>query len=192
MSIARTLGANTVVTLTFGLAGTAAAQQFEIKHHLKIENPTRLKLSESLSIYQNIADKLSRGYAASKDRAAMTYGKWRLFNTAPYRSATHGNLFVKNYANERSYDKPGAVIVKDSFTITADSAIFGGTLFLMEKLAAGASPETGNWCYSIILPDGSLFSDSTGETQNQVKFGHGFHKAKAADDYYLNFLPKAN
>ena len=196
MSIARTLRAIAVATLALGLAGAAAAQQFEIKRHLKIENPARLKPSESLSIYQSIADELSRGYAASKDKAAMTYRKWRLFNTAPYTSATHGNRFVNNYANEKSYGKPGAVmppgtvIAKDSFTVTADSAIFGGALFLMEKLTPGASPETGDWRYAMIMPDGSVFGDSTGANLGQVKFCHSCHKAKADDDY-LYFLPEA-
>ena len=196
MTIARTLKAIIAATLIFGLGGTAAAQKFEIKRHLKIENPAQLKPSESLSVYQSIADELSRGYAASKDKAAMGYRKWRLFNTAPYRSSTHGNRFVNNYANEKSYGKPGAVmpagtvIAKDSFTVTADSAIFGGALFLMEKLKAGASPGTGDWRYAMIMPDGSVFGDSTGANPNQVNFCHGCHKAKAGDDY-LFFLPNA-
>jgi hypothetical protein len=196
MSITRTLRVLTAAALVFGLGGAAAAQQFEIKRHLKIENPARLKPSESLSVYQSIANELSRGYAASKDKTAMTYRKWRLFNTAPYRSATHGNRFVNNYANEKTYGKPGAimppgtVIAKDSFTVTSDSAIFGGAQFIMEKLAPGTSPATGDWRYAMIMPDGSVFGDSTGANPNQVNFCHSCHKAKAGDDY-LYFLPKA-
>ena len=196
MSITRTLRAVGAAALVFGLGGAAAAQNFEIKRHLKIENPARLKPSESLSIYQSIADELSRGYAASKDKTAMTYRKWRLFNTAPYTSATHGNRFVNNYANEKTYGKPGAVmppgtvIAKDSFTVTSESAIFGGALFLMEKLTPGTSPGTGDWRYAMIMPDGSVFGDSTGDNPGQVKFCYGCHKAKAGDDY-LYFLPKA-
>ena len=196
MSIARTLRVLGAAALVLGLAGAAAAQQFEIKRHLKIENPARLKPSESLSVYQSIADELSRGYAASKDKTAMTYRKWRLFNTAPYRSATHGNRFVNNYANEKTYGKPGAVmppgtvIAKDSFTVTSNSAIFGGALFIMEKLAPGTSPGTGDWRYAMIMPDGSFFGDSTGANPGQVKFCYGCHKAKAGDDY-LYFLPEA-
>ena len=196
MSIARTLRVLGAAALVLGLAGAAAAQQFEIKRHLKIENPARLKPSESLSVYQSIADELSRGYAASKDKTAMTYRKWRLFNTAPYRSATHGNRFVNNYANEKTYGKPGAVmppgtvIAKDSFTVTSNSAIFGGALFIMEKLAPGTSPGTGDWRYAMIMPDGSFFGDSTGANPGQVKFCYSCHKAKAGDDY-LYFLPEA-
>ena len=196
MFTTRTLRVIAVAALALGLAGAAAAQQFEIKRHLKIDNPARLKPSESLSIYQSIADELSRGYAASKDKAAMNYRKWRLFNTAPYYSLTHGNRYVNNYANEKSYGKPGAVmppgtvIAKDSFTVTADSAIFGGALFIMEKLAPGASPETGDWRYAMIMPDGSFLGDSTGANPGLVKFCHGCHKAKADDDY-LYFLPEA-
>ena len=196
MSIASPPRTLVAAALVIVLAGAAAAQQFEIKRHLKIENPARLKPSDALSVYQKIADELSRGYAASNEKAAMTYRKWRRYNTAPYRSATHGNRYVNNYANEKSYGRPGAVmppgtvIAKDSFTVTADSAIFGGALFLMEKLAPGASPGTGDWRYAMIMPDGSYFGDSTGVNPGQVKFCHGCHKAQADNDY-LYFLPEA-
>ena len=194
MSYSRLLAA--AVLLAFGITGAVAAQDFEIKHHLKIENPAELKPSEALSIYQSIAVELSRGYAASKDKVAKTYRKWRLFNSAPYRSATHGNRYVNNYANEKSYGKPGAVmppgtvVAKDSFTVTADSAVFGGALFLMEKLTPGASPENADWRYVMIMPDGSILGDSTGENPDQVTFCHDCHKAKADEDY-LFFLPEA-
>ncbi len=189
---ATVLGANAA----FGLAGAVDAQQLEIKSHIKIENPAELKPAEALSIYQGIAGELSRGYAASKNIVAKTYRKWRLFNTAPYRSATHGNRYVNNYANEDSYGMPGAVmppgtvLAKDSFTVTAESAAFGGALFLMEKLEPGASPENGDWRYTMIMPDGSILGDSTGENPDQVKFCHACHAAKADNDY-LFFVPEA-
>ncbi len=157
------------VLIGFRFGGAVEAQQLEIKSHIKIENTAELKPAEALSIYQGIADELSRGYAASRDIVAKTYRNWRLFNTAPYRSATHGNRYVNNYANEDSYGKPGAVmppgtvLAKDSFTVTAESAAFGGALFLMEKLATGASPENDDWSYTIIMPDGSILGDSRGE-----------------------------
>lgn len=181
---------------TLGLVGTAEAQQLEIKRHLKIENPAELTPAEALSIYQSIAIELSRGYATSKDEVAKTYRKWQLFNTAPYRSATHGNRYVNNYANENSYGKPGTVmppgtiVAKDSFTVTAESVAFGGALFLMEKLAPGASPENGDWRYTMIMPDGSVLGDSRGENPDQVKFCHDCHVAKANNDY-LFFVPEA-
>jgi hypothetical protein len=184
------------VNVAFGLAGAAEAQQLEIKSHIKIENPAELKPAEALSIYQGIADELSRGYAASRDIVARTYRNWQLFNAAPYRSATHGNRYVNNYANEASYGKPGAVmppgtiLAKDSFTVTAESAAFGGALFLMEKLVPGASPENGDWRYTMIMPDGSILGDSKGENPDQVKFCHACHAAKADNDY-LFFVPKA-
>jgi hypothetical protein len=186
MSFPRVLRA---AVLVFGLAGAAAAQEFEIKHHLTIENPAELQPSEALRVYQSIAGELSRGYAISKDKIAQTYRRWRLFNTAPYQSATHGNRYVNNYANEKSYGKPGAVmppgtvLAKDSFTVTADSGIFGGALFLMEKLAPGTSPNTGDWRYVMIMPDGSVLGDSTGENQDRVEFCDDCHVAKADDDY---------
>ena len=85
---------------------------------------------------------------------------------------THGNRYVTNYANakaqwygrlERGQRKPaGSHFDKKNFTVTVDSAVFGGVLFLMDGLPPGTRPQTGNWPYVIIMLDGSSFGDSEG------------------------------
>ncbi len=187
----------------FAVAGSAvlaasddAAQP---KRHFKIKKPAVLTNAEALSIYDNVADQMVRGYAASQEPTAEDYRQWRRYNTAPYRSATHGNRYVNNYANAKAADyaetqtgaklPPGAVIAKDSFTVTADKAVFAGALFVMEKLAPGTSPRTAEWRYLMILPDGSYFGDTTGDNADKVEFCHGCHE-RVADNDYLYFLPK--
>ena len=143
------------------------------KGHLKVDRPANLSAAEALAIYENIADDMARGYAASRELAAKKFPGWRQYNSAPYRSATHGNRYVNNYANgkasrygrlKRGEQMPlGALLAKDSFTVPANGDVFGGPLFVMEKLAKGVSPQTGDWRYVMIMPDGSYFGDSTGE-----------------------------
>lgn len=176
-------------------------EETRVKRHFKIERPAQLTPVESLTIYENIGADMAKGYAASKDPIAKTYRRWRLHNNAHYRSATHGNRYVNNYANARAanYGKlrsgeaaaVGSIYAKDSFTVASDGGVFGGALFVMEKLPAGASPATADWRYVMILPDGSLFGDSRGANADEVGFCHGCHRAVAGKQDHLFFIPKA-
>ena len=168
------------------------------KGHLKIERPANLSAAEALAIYDNIADDLARGYAASHEVAAQKFRGWRQYNSAPYRSATHGNRYINNYANGMAsrYGRlkpgeqmpPGALLAKDSFTVSANGDVYGGPFFVMEKLGKGVSPQTGDWRYAMIMPDGSYFGDSTGDGAERVGFCNGCHTA-VADDDDLFFIP---
>ena len=114
-------------------------------------------------------------------------------------SGTHGQRFVNNYANAtaRNYGTlgqgeklpEGSVLAKDSMTITDEDHVFPGALFVMEKLAAGASPGTADWRYLMIIPDGSLFGDTTGDGPERVRYCHACH-ASAADRDYTFFVPE--
>ncbi len=167
------------------------------KRHFKIERPANLSPAEALTIYENIADVMAQGYVASRELAAEQFRKWRQYNSAPYRSATHGNRYANNYANAKAYRygklkpgermPPGALFAKDTFTVSADGDVYGGPLFIMEKLGQGVSPETGGWRYVMIMPDGSYFGDSTGDGAERIRFCNGCHKAAAND--YLFFVP---
>jgi len=83
----------------------------------------------------------------------------------------------------------GAVLVKDSFTVTDDGEIFAGALFVMEKLSPEAYPDTGDWRYQMIMPDGSIFGDTTGEAPQNMEFCHTCHQS-VADSDYLFLIPE--
>ncbi len=193
-----------VLALSMQGLGNAAAQSGEKElrpsGHLKIENPNQLSLDEARRVYDSIADELSAGYALSREPGALGYRKWRLYNKAPYLSATHGNRYVNNYANARAVGygalrkgerlPEGSILAKDSFTVTSDGEIFAAALFIMEKLAPGKSPGTGDWRYVMILPDGSYFGDTEGDNAADVAYCHVCHKIKKRDDFVF-FVPKA-
>ncbi len=167
--------------------------------HLKIENPGELTPSEANQVYDGIADDLAEFYALSREPAAVGFRKWRRYNNAPYLSATHGNRYVNNYGNRSStgYDRmtsgfrmpAGAVLVKNSFTVTEEGEVFGAAMFIMEKLPAGRSPRTGDWRYVMIMPDGSYEGDSEGDNAEQVAYCHDCHAAVARHDF-LFYVPK--
>ncbi|MHA1190542.1 MAG: cytochrome P460 family protein, partial [Alphaproteobacteria bacterium] len=135
--------------------------------HFRVEQPARLSPPVAQSIYENAADDLAMGYGLSDYQPARDYRLWAKFNTFPYLSATHGNRYVNNFANAKASNYgelaegekmvPGAVLAKDSFTVTKGRRVFAAALFLMEKLEAGQNPDTADWRYVLVLPDGSVF-----------------------------------
>ncbi|MDA0260773.1 MAG: hypothetical protein O3A21_01045 [Proteobacteria bacterium] len=144
--------------LVAGAAGMAQSTKdddllLEDKGHLKIERPAKLSKEDAEKIYQRVGPRMARGYAAAGDPITGAFRKWRRYNISPYRSATHGNRYVNNYGNDnaRPYGRlspgeqmpAGAILVKDSFTVTADGDVFGGALFVMEKLPEGYEPGDG-------------------------------------------------
>ncbi|MEQ9640947.1 MAG: cytochrome P460 family protein [Alphaproteobacteria bacterium] len=183
------------------VVATGALAQAPMRQHLTIDHPGKLDPAQANEIYDDIAAELADMYALSQEPATHGYQRWVRHNIAPYLSATHGNRYINNFANRLAADyakvaggdgrlPPGAVIAKDSFTVTAEGEVFGAALFIMEKLAAGASPATADWRYAMILPDGSYDADSQGDTPESAAYCHHCHKAKAKADY-LFFVPRA-
>jgi len=202
-------GVSTVATVAgLVLAISWAAAQTEDgdevlrpKRHFALERPGDLTKADAIKVYDEIADEMARGYAVSGDPTALAYRKWRRYNDASYRSESHGNRYVNNYANaiarragygdpKEGVDMPaGAILAKDSFTYTADHELFAGALFIMEKLPAGDNPAMADWRYAMIMPDGSVFGDTNADTAERMKFCHECHEQRAAFDY-LFFVPE--
>ena len=170
------------------------------RRHFRARDVADLDADERETLYRQVRDRLVSGYAVSEDAVAKAYRNWKRFNTAPYRSATHGRRFINNYANKiaGSYSKfeaagtlpVGAVIAKDSFVVTKDGTLTPGPLFVMEKMKKGFSYVSGDWRYTMIMPDGSVFGVTNGENAGRVEFCIGCHLAREKYDH-LFFVPKA-
>ena len=191
------------MAINIGFISAAAPQgktNSDPVRHFRIEKPGHLNMNDALSIYARIKNKMAKGYGLSRNRLIKNYTRWRRFNKTPYLSATHGNRYINTYGNARSYKystmKPGeklqagAVLAKDSFTVTRTKGIFAGAIFVMQKLQPGVSPETGDWRYVQIMPDGSLFGDSRGDGASKMKFCHSCHRNVSKTDYLFNVRAK--
>jgi hypothetical protein len=181
------------VAAAVALSGAAAEEA-----HIKIEDPGSMTPQKAEAAYLRLADDLAALYALSKDKSAARFRRWQRANATPYLSATHGNRYVNNYANgiaqragygEGKKMPPGAVLAKDSFTVTNEGEVFGAALFLMEKLPPGVSPQTAGWRYWMIMPDGSILGDTEDDSAGEVAFCHICHKSVARKDF-LFFVPK--
>ncbi len=180
---------------------TALAQDTAVVpdfRHMKIDNPASLSDAGALAIYSQIQVELAKTFARSGLRIVNGYTSWQIYNRTPYLSSTHGDRYVNNFANNLAdgYDslkkgskmQAGAVFAKDGFAVTKDGEVLPGRLFVMEKLAEGANPDTGDWRYISIENDGSIIGDSMNDPQNIMAFCHICHKVRASRDF-LFYVP---
>ena len=165
------------------------------RRHFRVRKPARLGATEAGLLYQRLSAAIEAAYRRA---VGGGYRDWRRFNTAPYLSSTHGQLYVNNYANqagaaygryERGGPLPeGAVLIKDSIRATADGETAPGPIFVMEKMAAGFNYVSGDWRYSVVTPEGELWGATNGAGAERVEFCIGCHLAREATDH-LYFPP---
>jgi hypothetical protein len=203
------LAAGLIATALFGLEAfmTTAAQDgsepaIDFAHptrHFRVPNPARLSDADALSIYDRIRDDMVAAYRLSRNPVATQFYKWRRYNRAPYLSATHGDRYINNYANDeaKTYGQreagpmpPGAMLAKDSFTVTRQGDVFSGPLFLMEKMPPGFAAGARDWRYTMIMPDGSLFGTTDGEGSDKVEFCVTCHVTAGEVADHLFFVPE--
>ena len=154
---------------------------------------------EAASAYGCLIDQLLAGYAKSGNPTAAAYTSWRRYNTVPYQSATHGGRYVNNYANgtasaygdfeDVGHLPQGSIVAKDSFAVKGNGAVAAGPLFLMEKMGAGWHPESGDWRYTLVMPDGTVIGETHGKSTANVEFCAECH-ATMEDTDSLWFLPE--
>ena len=165
------------------------------RRHFRVPNPKKLEPDEAAAIYERIVDDMAAGYRLS---GRKVYEGWRRYNRMPYLSATHGRRYVNNYANQRAraygrFERAGrlpvgSLLAKDSFAVTRDGEIHAGPLFIMEKMAEGFNYVSGDWRYTMIMPDGSVFGTTNGENAGAVEYCIGCHLAVERQDH-LYFPP---
>lgn len=182
-----------------GIVASAIAQNERDDSHIAIENPAELSKDEARKIYSDLRNRMASLYAMSDMAEIKNYQSWKLFNDAPFISATHGQRYVNNYANAIAVNYAilkegeklpvGSVLAKDSITVTGDGRVFPGAMFGMEKLPEGTSPRTADWRYFMVIPDGSIYGDSTGDNPDLMIYCHECHLAVEDRDFTF-FVPE--
>jgi hypothetical protein len=169
------------------------------RRHFRLRNPQILDDERASEIYAVARAAMRVGYPLSGSRVARDYQSWRRYNRVPYLSATHGNHYLNNYANEqaRAYGgfeaagrmPVGAVIAKDSFSVTETGGILLGPLFVMEKMPQGFNYVSGDWKFTLVKPDGTLFGETRGPGAERVQYCVACHLARERYDH-LYFIPR--
>lgn len=130
-----------------------------------------LSYSEANVVYTCIADALHAGYKKGNKRwinpdHVANYRGWIQASTLPANPGFHTNRFLMTWVNDigaaeylKFADNPdmpaGTVLAKESFSVNDDGSVVKGPLFLMEKVAKGASPESDDWYYSMVSAKGA-------------------------------------
>ena len=188
----------TVASLAFGLAFSAQPGTAECTAS---GSAYEIGQEEAAQLYDCVKAELIERYSKVAGVPGVpAYRDWLVVSTAPLVSATHGSLMVNHIANPEAaplYTQweamagekfpPGAILAKESIRITSAGAVRAGPLFLMEKADAGASPETDDWIYTRILPNGRV-QRTLGTDGGQLMFCHDCHAA-TIDAYDAMFFP---
>lgn len=178
---------------------TISGEASNPRRHYRLRDPKVLDPERATEIYAIAREAMGAGYPLSGSQVARDYQSWRRFNSAPYLSARHGNHYLNNYANERAlaYGEfeaagrlpVGAVIAKDSFSVTNSGGILIGPLFIMEKMPQGFNYVSADWKYTLVRADGTLFGETNGPGANRVEYCISCHLAQERYDH-LYFIPK--
>ena len=83
----------------------------------------------------------------------------------------------------------GSILAKDSFAVHGNGKMAAGPLFLMEKMPAGFKKQSGNWRYTMVMPDGAIFGVTNGQNSAKMQFCIDCHAAVAEDQDSLMLLP---
>ncbi len=160
----------------------------------------KLTNAEAAAAWDCMMPDLKAAYAKSGHPVAVAFADWRAFSTVAYPSGTHGNRYVQNFANgigQAAYGRyedvgkapVGLQVAKPSMTVTGNGEVGVGPLFLMEKMNAGFNAGSGDWRYTMIMPNGSVFGETLGEGSANVQFCVDCHGAVADAQDNLFFLP---
>lgn len=162
--LALTAGA---VALAFSIAGPTSA-------HASCDPGKpgdELSAEEAMKVYECLSDSLYKGYQKGDKKwinpsFAKDYRDWTLTSSVPGAPGFHGGRFLMTFVTEPGAEAymqyktedvnipAGTVIAKESFAVNDKGKARRGPLFFMEKVEAGKSPETLDWYYSAVLPNG--------------------------------------
>jgi len=127
--------------------------------------------AEAQAVYDCLAEGLHDGYTTGAKQwvpadKVEDYRAWTLASTFPAAPGFHDNRFLLTWVNEtgaaeylRYAENPvipaGTWIAKESFSVNDAGEARPGPLFLMQKVDAGTSPETDDWYYMAVAPNGA-------------------------------------
>ena len=145
------------------LASTAYAADCPVD----VTDPFELEEEAVIALYDCMKDSMAAGYSKQGDEVGSVYRDWTVTSTRPAVTGPHGNRFLQTYANDIAAEQylkfteedvhmpVGSVLAKESFKIhKKKKKAVVGPLFIMTKLENGAAPETNDWLYSGLQPNG--------------------------------------
>ena len=155
--------------------------------------------AEAKAVYDCLRPELTKAYRKAGLRQVQGYAGWLKVNTHAYQSATHGGRYVNNYADNhgdyryKKFEKAGtmpygSVLAKDSFAVNPDGKVGLGPLFIMEKMKKGFNKGSGDWRYTMVMPNGKVAGMTKGKGMN-MKFCAECHAGVAPEQDHIWLVP---
>lgn len=164
MTIKATLAAATTATLLMATAASAATDC-----PVDVADPFDLEAAQITEIYDCLKDAMAEGYAKAGDEVGSNFRSWTVTSTRPGVAGPHGNRLLQTFANDLAAEQylefanegvvmpVGSVLAKESISISKKKKQARiGPLFVMTKMEAGSIPETADWLYAGIQPNGKV------------------------------------
>ncbi len=146
-------------------AGTAMAQ--EDCAEIGVETAWDLDETQIVALYDCLEAKMAAGYAKEGDSVGSAFRSWAVTSTRPAVAGPHGNRLLQTFANDIAAEQyltfaeegvvmpAGSVLAKESISISKKTKTARpGPLFIMTKLDMGGQPETDDWLYAGLQPNG--------------------------------------
>ena len=162
---------------------------------VEVEDAFDLDDAATVALYECLEAKMAEGYAAEGDEIGSTFRDWTVTATRAAVAGPHGNRLLLTYANDIAADQylkfedegvvmpVGSVLAKESITVSIkNKKARPGPLFIMTKLEEGEAPESGDWLYSGVQPNGKVM-------KVKQSFCHDCHVGWEASDKLAYPLP---
>jgi len=132
-----------------------------------VTDPFELDAAAIDEIYTCLKDEMAEKYAKEGDEVAAAYRDWTVTSTRPAVAGAHGNRLLQTFANDTAAEQylkfaeegvvmpAGSVLAKESISISSKKKeARTGPLFIMTKGEEGSAPDTGDWVYAGVQPNG--------------------------------------
>lgn len=182
--------ASAAAAAVIGLAAVTGAQAASHAACAAPNGPDDITFAEANAVYECLSAKMYEGYQKGDKRwipinFVVDYKNWKPASTAPAAPGQHSNRFLYTRVNEIGYDAytafaedqtmpTGTVISKESFTIGSDGKAKPGPLFIMEKVAPGASSSTNDWYYMMVSAKGAPIAVDVWKNCHECHSGFDF------------------
>lgn len=154
----------TLLAAGFALSANMAAAQDCT--NVGVDDFFDLEEDAVVALYDCLQAKMADGYAKGDNDVAAEFRGWTKTATRPAVAGPHGNRLLHTFANDiaaESYLKfadeiempVGSILAKESISLSKKKKTARpGPLFIMTKMDAGSIPETDDWLYGGVQPNG--------------------------------------
>jgi len=174
--------------VAFGFALSATSAFADDCAAVTVEDRFDLEGADIVALYECLSEKMAAGYAKEGDEIGSNFRSWTPTATRPAIEGSHGTRILNTFANDIAAEQylkfeeegvvmpVGSILAKESISISVKKKkARPGPLFIMTKMETGSIPETSDWLYAGLQPNGKVM-------KVKQSFCHDCHQAYEDQD----------